>query len=512
VFKRLSTTTRITAFITAVCICLIATDSWRSWHARSVQLQQMTVATSNRARSLAEQANDTIKAADTTLVGLLERVEYDGTGPVALERLHKFLVRQTVELPQLDGLFIFDKNGKLLVNSRPTLPQNHNNADREYFTFHRTHADRGPHMGAPVISRSSGKWVIPVSRRIDDARGSFAGVALATINIDFFTNYYNSIQIGQAGTIALTTDTGTMLVRRPYSDRFVGQDVSNTDFFKAYLSRGPIGTAFITSSQDGVNRLNSLQRLKDYPLFISAAMSKDEILADWQSDSLLHLGADILIVLVISLFGWRLIEQIELRNKAEAEVLRARDQLATLNRTLEKLAMQDGLTGLANRRQFDLALDNEFSRAMRNASTLALIMLDVDCFKQYNDIYGHPGGDGCLQAISRAIRDVTAQRPGDLAARYGGEEIAILLPNTDVTGAVAVAENIRNVIRNLKIEHAGSPIHFVTVSAGVDAVVPRLGADESTMLIHGADKALYAAKMHGRDRVCTPGDVVGAPA
>jgi len=237
VFQRLSTTVRITAFITAVCICLIATDSWRSWHARSVQLQEMRVATSNRARALAEQANDTIKAADTTLVGLLERVEYDGTGPVALERLHKFLVRQTVELPQLDGLFIFDKDGKLIVNSRPTLPQDHNNADREYFTFHRTHADRGPHIGVPVISRFSGKWVIPVSRRIDDARGSFAGVALTTINIGFFTNYYSSMQIGQAGAIALTTDAGTMLVRRPYNDRFVGKDVSNTEFFRFCRSK-----------------------------------------------------------------------------------------------------------------------------------------------------------------------------------------------------------------------------------------------------------------------------------
>ena len=140
--------------------------------------------------------------------------------------------------------------------------------------------------------------------------------------------------------------------------------------------------------------------------------------------------------------------------------------------------MQDGLTGLANRRQFDLTLNDEFSRAIRHASTLALILADVDCFKQYNDIYGHAAGDECLRAISCAIRDVTAQRPGDLAARYGGEEIAILLPDTDVAGAVTVAEKIRSAVHNLEIEHAGNPSGFVTLSAGVDVFNPAPGSGE----------------------------------
>jgi diguanylate cyclase (GGDEF)-like protein len=168
--------------------------------------------------------------------------------------------------------------------------------------------------------------------------------------------------------------------------------------------------------------------------------------------------------------------------------------------------MQDGLTGLANRRQFDVTLSNEFSRAARHASALALIMLDVDCFKQYNDIYGHAAGDDCLRTISHLIRDLTAGRPGDLAARYGGEEIAVLLPNTDVAHAVAIADNIRSAIRGLEIEHSGNPTGFVTISAGVDARVPIQGAGGPTELILAADRALYEAKKKGRNRVLAAKD------
>lgn len=127
-------------------------------------------------------------------------------------------------------------------------------------------------------------------------------------------------------------------------------------------------------------------------------------------------------------------------------------------------------------------------------------MIDVDCFKQYNDIYGHAAGDECLRTISHLIRDLTAGRPGDLAVRYGGEEIAVLLPNTDLAHAVTIADKIRSAIRHLEIEHAGNPTGFVTISAGVDARIPIRDADEPTALILAADKALYEAKSKGRNR------------
>lgn len=503
VFRRPSITFRTTAFVAVVCLALVALDCWNSWNSRAEQLQQMSVAASNLARAMAQQADDTIKQADTALVGIVERIEHDGTEPAAVARLRKVLAMRVAELPQLDGLHVYDKDGNWVANSRQIAPQNLNNASREYFVFHRGHEDRGPHIGIPVKSRTNGKLLVPVSRRINHADGSFAGVALATIDIGFFLKFYDSLDIGQAGAVALILENGTMMTRRPYSTDMVGRSMLGTGLYQAYLAQGPTGTAEIKSAQDGVTRLNSFRRLSNYPLFVAAALSKDEILAAWWREALWHAGGVVLLTLIVGFVGWRLVKQMELRSKSEAELRRARDALETLNKTLNTLAMEDGLTGLANRRQFDVALDSEFSRAMRNASTLALILIDVDCFKQYNDIYGHAAGDECLQTIGRTIASVASRRPGDLAARYGGEELAVLLPNTDVADAAILAERIRSAVRDLEIVHAGTPDGFVTLSAGVDAFSPAATSGPPKELIQAADKALYAAKVGGRNRVCT---------
>jgi diguanylate cyclase (GGDEF)-like protein len=494
------------AFVAVVCLSLVALDGWNSWNSRSEELRQMSTAASNLARAMAQQADDTIKEADTALVGVVERIEYDGTGPAAVERLRKVLASQVTELPQLDALHVYDKDGNWIVNSRHNAPENLNNADREYFVFHRTHAERGPHIGIPVKSRTTGRLLVPISRRIDQADGSFAGVALATIDIDFFMKFYDSLDIGEAGAVALVLENGTMMTRRPFSAGTVGRDMRDTDLFRAYTAQGPAGTDYIRSAQDGVTRLNSFRRVANYPLFVAAALSKDEILAVWWHDTLWHSAGVILLAGIVGFVGLRLVRQIELRTKTEAELRRARDALEKLNKTLNTLAMEDGLTGLANRRQFDATLDTEFSRALRDASTLALILIDVDCFKQYNDIYGHAAGDECLQSIGRTIAELTPRRPGDLAARYGGEELAVLLPETEVADAVELAERIRHAVRNLKIEHTGTEAGFVTLSAGVDTLSPVPGAGQAKELIRSADKALYVAKTAGRNRVCTNED------
>jgi len=178
----------------------------------------------------------------------------------------------------------------------------------------------------------------------------------------------------------------------------------------------------------------------------------------------------------------------------------AEEKLRQINLELERLATLDGLTQVANRRQFDAYLDQEWRRLAREKNPLALILCDVDYFKAYNDYYGHQAGDDCLRQVAQAI-DQAIRRPADLAARYGGEEFAVILPNTTASGAMTVAESIRAAIAGLRIHHAHSQISgWLTISMGVSSYPPTPETSLET-LIAIADAALYAAKDQGRDRI-----------
>lgn len=175
------------------------------------------------------------------------------------------------------------------------------------------------------------------------------------------------------------------------------------------------------------------------------------------------------------------------------------EQLQAANQELQRLASLDGLTQVANRRSFDEYLDREWRRLTREQLPLALILCDIDYFKNYNDTYGHQAGDECLQQVAKAIKR-SLKRAADFVARYGGEEFAIILPNTKAEGALMLAEEIRSSVRKLHISHAKSQVsEFVTLSLGVAVIVPTQKCS-AEKLIHTADLGLYEAKDGGRDR------------
>ena len=178
-------------------------------------------------------------------------------------------------------------------------------------------------------------------------------------------------------------------------------------------------------------------------------------------------------------------------------------KLDDANRELKRLSAVDGLTGIANRRHFDEALVKEWRRAARHEHSLAALMLDVDYFKPFNDNYGHQVGDECLKAIARSTAELL-KRPGDLAARFGGEEFVVLLPQTDLDGALRVAEEVRVAIEGLGISHRHSEAaKVVTVSIGAAVSTPEQGGSGAEALVEAADRALYEAKRLGRNRVCS---------
>ena len=173
-------------------------------------------------------------------------------------------------------------------------------------------------------------------------------------------------------------------------------------------------------------------------------------------------------------------------------------ELREANDRLARLSQQDGLTGLANRRRFDLDLMRELGRARRERRPIALIMADVDHFKAFNDTYGHPAGDDCLRRVAAALRSV-CRRPVDVAARYGGEEFALILPDTTEESARSRATEAVRAVAALEIEHRGSPVaRLVTLSLGIAGCVPDADVVADT-LVERADQALYAAKRAGRN-------------
>jgi diguanylate cyclase (GGDEF)-like protein len=200
------------------------------------------------------------------------------------------------------------------------------------------------------------------------------------------------------------------------------------------------------------------------------------------------------------------IEEVLARIEVHLSIIRLQQQLKLANEALEianqklyKQTVLDGLTQISNRRHFDDYLMQKWQCAVREKQSLALLLCDVDFFKQYNDAYGHQGGDDCLKQIAQTIEKVS-KRPADLAARYGGEEFGVILPNTTMAGAIQIGEQICQAVRDLKILHKKSSVaNYVTLSLGINCIIPT-NENNVTEFIKMADKALYQAKNQGRNQ------------
>jgi diguanylate cyclase (GGDEF)-like protein len=181
-------------------------------------------------------------------------------------------------------------------------------------------------------------------------------------------------------------------------------------------------------------------------------------------------------------------------------LLETKSRLVEANEALTGLAHADGLTGVPNRRFFEELYEREWNRAVRQSEPLSVILVDIDFFKQYNDLYGHLAGDECLKSVA-GILSTSTQRGTDLVARFGGEEFVLVLPNTGLEGAAIMAERLRKLVVDLEIPHSGSTVaESVTISLGLAGGVPQRG-DSPRGLLDAADRALYRAKEAGRNRV-----------
>jgi diguanylate cyclase (GGDEF)-like protein len=485
--------------LAVVYLSVSAATAWQIWSARQRSLADIDTQNLNLAQTLNTYTEGVVTQSAMLSLGLVERLEEEGTGGIQLQRLQRLIDQQEGLLNQLNGIVIYDAAGHWLMSSTGPVPAHASSADRAFFAYHRDNPSHDSFIGPPIQSRSTGDWVITISRRFEDREGRFAGIVVVSLGIKTFLDLFGKVDMGEQGAIGLSTSGGQMLVRYPYREQDLGRDFSKSPNFQRIYSGAVSGTASFQSGIDGMQRLYAFRASERYPLVTTVAVGAQEALQAWRRQAWLTASVVCALLLSIAAIGWRLILDIRRRTEAEASLVAAREDLMQVNRQLEALAAQDQLTGLANRRCFDETLALESRRAAREGTHLSLLLIDIDHFKGFNDTYGHVAGDACLQAVSRALQQY-AKRPGDLVARYGGEELAIILPNTDLAGARAVAQEVRASIEALAIVHSVSSFGHVTASVGAASVSGPHAQGRERQLIETADAALYRAKAAGRNR------------
>jgi diguanylate cyclase (GGDEF)-like protein len=415
-----------------------------------------------------------IELYDLSLQGLQEALATDAVAHVAQEVQRLALFDRAADAKYMGALYVLNAAADIVLCSRSkTADPRKDLTDRDYFQVHQYRPDIGLYISRPFKGRLERREDrVALSRRLDKD-GKFAGIVVGTLRLSYFLDLFSRLNVGQHGVITLARSDGTILMLHPSTGGAydIGGSFKGMPIFERIL-RERSGFFTERSTISGVDRLLTFKQIGELPLFVTVSQAIDDVYAEWWHRAIAIGSVTLMLAVTIIVLAV---------------------MFRSAQRELAAVAVTDGLTGLANRRCFDQTLQVEWQRAARTDTRLALLMIDVDNFKTFNDQHGHWKADEVLKAFGQILKSCSA-RPGDLAARYGGEEFAVILPNADTTSASMVAERIR-VSMMERAQNVDSP----TVSIGVASVRPRPDRNAAA-LIKAADTALYRAKANGRNR------------
>lgn len=482
------------AALNLLCVIgLCAVSAFMLWDMRRDAERRATAAAQSLVQVLSRDIGRSIGMYDLSLRAIVDGWRLPAVMNADPETRQLILFDRAANAENFGHTLMFDRTGTLIISSKSLNPEPLSYADREYFQYHATHTDLGLHVSAPLVSRLTGRWALIISRRLSNPDGSFAGVVLGSIYLDYFRQLFAAIDPDHTGTVTLYGPGGTIVMRKPYDEQLVGRSVSATDSYQRMLQTRQgvfTGPAMIGEGP----RTFAVAQVGELPLQLSIALTAEDIYAAWWQKALV-LAAVVLSLCATTIVLTTLFRRELTRRKA------AQRATAALNAELQQLASTDALTDLGNRRRFDEVLERECRRATRTGKPLSLLILDADHFKGFNDRYGHQQGDEALRLIARATQG-SVHAYSDSAYRIGGEEFAVILPDTEEPRAEAVANRIRQAVLVQAVPHASNPHGLVTVSCGVAATSTIQNCSPVT-LIAAADAALYEAKRRGRNQVRT---------
>ncbi|MGU3664566.1 diguanylate cyclase [Methylobacterium sp. A49B] len=422
---------------------------------------------------------------DLSIQAAVDNLRTPGLPGLAPELRQLILFDRAATARDMGVMIVIDEHGDIVADIDAVPPRKGNYIDREYFQVHKARAGLGLYIGRPIISRLTGERMLPFSRRINKPDGTFGGVVLGSVKLSYFTRLFSQIDLGHDGAINLYLRDGTRIMRQPFAEADIGVNIAGAPTFQGF-TRERSGSFVHTSVRDGVERHYRFSQVGDLPLILNVALSTAEIEAEWRAKALVIGG--IVLVLCGLTIALSLLFGRELRRR---EAMQAE---------LERLSLTDALTGLPNRRAFEKAGSQSWGAAQRGGKPMSLLIVDADHFKRFNDRYGHQVGDEVLQGLARCL-SASVHRPADLVCRVGGEEFALLLPDTDQAGAHRIAEKVHAEVSMLAVGSAGIGAGAVTVSIGLAAAMPSTKeASAFAGLYRLADEALYEAKAGGRNQ------------